>query len=88
MNREDILRQAEELVNGERARSYGPAYSNFKRIADLWGAYLGVPLKPEDVAILNILLKVARTKGDITHADNFIDIAGYAALGGEIATKE
>jgi len=88
MEREDILKKAEELINGDRAKSYGPVYSNFKRIADLWSAYLGIPLKPEDVAMMNILLKVARAKHDPTHIDNAIDIAGYAALAGEIATKD
>lgn len=40
---------------------------------------------PKDVAMLMALLKVARIKaGD--KADSFVDLAGYAACAGEIAT--
>ena len=35
-----------------------------------------------------VLLKVARIKGNAQHADSWVDIAGYSALGGEIATGE
>jgi hypothetical protein len=34
------------------------------------------------------LLKVARIRSNPKHADNWIDIAGYAACGGEIATGD
>ena len=36
MKRDEILRQAETLINGARAADYGDAKENFKNIADLW----------------------------------------------------
>jgi len=33
------------------------------------------------------LLKLARIKTSPEHADHWIDIAGYAACGGEVATN-
>jgi hypothetical protein len=41
-----------------------------------------------DVAVMLALLKVARIKQNPNHTDNWIDIAGYAACGGEIATGD
>ena len=37
-----------------------------------------------DVAALMVLMKVARSKGPRKHADNFVDICGYAALACEM----
>ena len=42
MNRAEILTTAEQLINGDRARDYGDAATNFQRIADLWTPILGV----------------------------------------------
>lgn len=40
---------------------------------------------PEDVAMLMALLKIARICTGTGTADSFVDLAGYAACGGEIA---
>lgn len=47
-------------------------------------------LRPEDVAVMMILLKIARVAGGHGKSDNWVDIAGYAACGGEVqsATAE
>ena len=89
MKRADILATASEYVTQDRAATHGDAEDNFRRIADLWNAYLGVnTISAVDVAVMLALLKVARIRSNPTHADNWIDIAGYAACGGEIATGE
>ena len=89
MKRADILATASEYVTKDRAATHGDAEDNFRRIADLWNAYLGVDdITSIDVAVMLALLKVARIRSNPTHADNWIDIAGYAACGGEIATGE
>lgn len=71
-----------------RERDYGPPEDNFLRIADLWTAYVGgqIIFEPVDVAMMMALLKIARIKTGTGIADSFIDLAGYAALAGEIAT--
>jgi hypothetical protein len=89
MNRADILATASKYVTKDRAATHGDAEDNFRRIADLWNTYLGVDdITSIDVAVMLALLKVARIRSNPTHADNWIDIAGYAACGGEIATGD
>jgi hypothetical protein len=89
MKRADILATASEYVTKDRATTHGDAEDNFRRIADLWNAYLGVDdITSIDVAVMLALLKVARIKQNPNHTDNWIDIAGYAACGGEIATGD
>ena len=89
MKRADILATASEYVSIDRAATHGDAENNFRRIADLWNAYLGVnTISAVDVAVMLALLKVARIRSNPKHADNWIDIAGYAACGGEIATGD
>lgn len=87
MNRDEILQTACDLINGERAREYGNAYLNHARIAALWTTYVRSKpddLTPVDVAMMLVLMKVARSI-ETSKDDSFIDIAGYAALAGEMA---
>lgn len=90
MTRKDILDAAEKIVTGERQQTYGEPEDNFGTIAQMWEAYLGVPISAMDVSMMMVLLKVARVSGrpDLTTIDNFIDICGYAACGGEVAYRE
>jgi hypothetical protein len=89
MKRADILATASEYVTTDRAATHGNAEDNFLRTAELWNAYLGVDnISATDVAVMLALLKVARIKQNPNHTDNWIDIAGYAACGGEIATGD
>lgn len=97
-SRRDILRCAEKCVCGHREQDYGSPESNFQLIADLWNGYLGTkyrypdddkpinisPLKPLDVSMMMALLKIARIKNGGGSGDSFVDLAGYAACGGEI----
>lgn len=83
--RSKVLRTAESLVNGDRARDYGDPAENFGRIADLWAPILGLSASPEQVALCMAQVKVARLITSPTHSDSWIDLCGYAALGAEIA---
>ena len=84
MDRREILQEAERIICGDRQDDYGSASSSFERIADLWRAYLGVDIEPMDVANMMILLKVSRSITAPDKADTWLDIAGYAALAGEM----
>lgn len=86
MKRKEILDKAAEMVTGHREGEYGSPENNFSRIGAMWSAYLGVTVTPVDVAMLMAILKIARVKGRTMTKDSFIDLAGYAACGGEIAT--
>ena len=81
----EILEKAADIVDGERQKDYGSPEQAFKRIANLWGAYLGRELTAKDVSILMMLLKIARLMQNSEHADSWVDIAGYAACGGSIS---
>lgn len=85
MTREEILNTAKDIVNGARNATYGSPEDCFGTIAGLWGSYLGRTLSATDVAMLMVLLKVARSKSSPGYADNYVDIAGYAACAGELA---
>ncbi|ASW31398.1 hypothetical protein SEA_LOKK_54 [Mycobacterium phage Lokk] len=75
-----VLTTAEEIINGQRAKDYGDAKENHIRIATLWKAYTGVEFTPEDVAVMMILLKIARFMENGYHQDTVVDIAGYAGV--------
>lgn len=88
MNRSDILDTARHAITVDRAATHGDAEDSLGAIADLWAAYLGRDISAHDVAMLMVLFKVARTQGNPSHADNYVDAAGYAAIAGELATAE
>ena len=87
MDRKQILEAAEKAVCGDRNHKYGEPEDNFTAIADAWTHYLGYPISAADVALMMILFKVARQKTG-SDIDNFVDIAGYAACGGEVIDKK
>jgi len=83
MTRPEILKAAEECVCGHREEDYGSPEDNFRVIANLWTAYRGALFTPIDVAMMMALLKIARIRNGGT-TDSFVDLAGYAACGGEL----
>ena len=90
MTRKDILDAALKCVNGDRDRQYGSPENSFRCISELWNAYIrcrtgyDVKLEPKDSAAMLALLKLARIAGGQNKDDNWIDLAGYAACGGEV----
>ena len=88
MDKNDILDKAKNIINGERQGTYGNAEDHFASIAAFWSTYLNTPIDSTDVANMMILMKVARNSSGVYKDDNYIDICGYAALGGEIAADK
>ena len=95
MNRKEVLTNANKCVNGDREQDYGSPENNFTTIATMWNAYIGnraghakvVKLDAKDVAAMLCLLKVARISSGHAKCDNWIDLAGYAACGGELESN-
>ena len=56
----EILDEANEAV-ASREFTHGECVENNKNIADLWTAYLGMPITADEVATMMILLKIGRT---------------------------
>lgn len=88
MGRKEILESAMQTVCKDRQDKYGNCKDNFGIIAEFWTEYLNAEVTAEDVAVMMILLKIARIRTGIYDPDNYIDIAGYAACGSEIASKK
>ncbi len=95
--RESILEEAKRCVCGQREQDYGSPENSFRAIASMWNIYLYAKgliennseewkgLNPEDVAAMMVLFKIARHASGTGKKDNWVDAAGYAACGGEIA---
>lgn len=97
MKRAEILDSAKEIVTKDREEQYGAPEDNFATIAEFWTTYVktkcvspgtDVNISPADVGVMMILLKTARIAGGSEKADNYIDIAGYAACAGELVSKK
>lgn len=87
MNRTEIMTTAHQAVTQDRAASYGSVERNFGLIAAYWSAHLDTSVTATDVAAMMALLKLARIGSNPAHADSWVDLCGYAACGGELATE-
>lgn len=87
MNRKETLEQATACVMKDRQATHGKPEDSFGTIGRLWSAYLGIDLASHQVAAMMVLLKVARSKTNPQNEDNWVDIAGYAACGAELAPQ-
>jgi hypothetical protein len=84
MKTSQILQTAEKLVSTDRSKTHGDKKVNHQNIASLWSAYLDFNISPKDVAILMVLLKLARTKAGQHNIDDYVDACGYSAIAGEL----
>lgn len=82
--KQELLDYASAAV-ADRGLNYGTPEDNFGRIAALWNTHLAnrLPgaLTGSDVAMMMVLMKVARLENSPEHLDSWIDVAGYAACG-------
>jgi hypothetical protein len=63
-----------------RGLNYGHFITNHKRIAELWSAYLGYPIQPNEVAVCMALVKISRQAEDAAYIDNYEDAIAYLAI--------
>lgn len=85
MTRANILDTAKACVTQDRAATHGTPEDSFGAIAAIWSARLGLAITPAQVCILMADLKSCRAWANPGHADNWVDLAGYAACGGELS---
>lgn len=75
---ENILKEADKIVGGDRNADYGGPRQDFDRTAQIWGAILGIKnITAMQVALCMIGVKMSRQCNKIKR-DNLVDIAGYA----------
>lgn len=77
---EDVLDEAYRITSGDRNVQYGDPNIDFKRTAGMWSAYLGVEVKPHDIAWMMCMLKASRNRHQAKR-DNYVDAAGYIRCG-------
>ena len=82
--RESTLDDAKLIISSDRNLDYGTPEQNFQTIASLWTTYTGRVVGPHDVAVMLLLVKVARIRTSPKKQDHWVDIAGYAACGAEV----
>jgi hypothetical protein len=79
----------DEEILEHRAREYGDATESFNRIATMWSTYLGVPIKPDEVAVCMTLLKICRstTANGFHYTDSMQDGRIYLGLAEKVSDK-
>jgi len=85
---ERVLIEAFRLVSGSRAVQHGDYTELHSRIAKLWSAYLGVPVKSSQVAFCMTLVKAARDDCGEYNKDDGEDATAYTALWAALTAKE
>lgn len=84
-DRYDVLENAIEAVGG-RGKAYGEPTESLQTVASLWTIAFGHVFHATDIALAMVLLKAARLSANRGHQDSWVDVAGYASLGAEIAS--
>lgn len=80
----EVLKEAANLVDGDRRDTHGDPRSQFKCTAALWSAYLGITVTASDVCNMNALQKMSRQKHGQINRDDYVDGPAYMALAGEV----
>lgn len=83
--RQKLLDLASQYVHKDRSSVYGTPERNFEDIAKIYEVIFDRPVSPEQVALTMLAVKISRLAKSPQHYDSWVDIAGYAACGGEIA---
>jgi hypothetical protein len=80
-----VCHEAASLLDGDRAKQHGDKLDLHKTMAALFAAYLGIPVKPSQAAMLEVLMKAARTKHGLLNEDDFRDGSAYFGIAWECA---
>jgi len=83
----EILLSATDTIR-QRGLTYGHPADNLQHTAMLLSAYLQTPIHDYQVAGIMVLVKLARTNESAQQLDTWVDMASYAAIGGQLATEE
>lgn len=81
----NVFEEANEIIYGDREKTYGHPAKNINRIAHQWSLYLTekyqmpIPIAPEDVCWMMADLKKVRQMNS-EKRDNLVDAIGYIGL--------
>jgi hypothetical protein len=77
---DDILKEAQSLITGDRKGTYGDAYEDFTRAAAIVGMVRpNVNITADDIPYIMIAIKLSR-QAFYPKRDNLVDLVGYASL--------
>ena len=88
MKTQAYIDKAKDIVSTDRELTHGNKKINHDNIAKMWSAYLDRDINGRDVALMMVLLKVARTKAGSHNIDDYVDMVGYSSIAGELAEGE
>lgn len=91
MNRVECFQKAAHCTCGPRQKDYGdvrPMYDRVSAVKEALWAGIDRPWNAVDAIIFMIVIKVCRVVVTNAHEDSWVDIAGYAGLGVEVATND
>lgn len=85
VNRDEILKHASDIIGsgGARQADYGSWSHNAAKIAEGWSLILNTQIDPRHVGLMLAWMKIVR-QIRAPHLDSSVDLAGYAALTGEL----
>jgi len=86
MHYRDVLKNCAAILN-DRDKKYGDSDICFDRISKIASIVLDRPISTYDVAIILSCVKLGRIPGDPAYADNYVDLANYAAFSAHFADK-
>lgn len=75
----NILEEAIDLTSNDRNIQYGDASIEFKKVAIMWSVILGIEVKPHQVPLCMVALKLVR-EAHKPKRDNRVDGAAYFHL--------
>ena len=84
MKRGEILDEAKRLVTKDREEEHGEAQDIYDDLASLWSMRLKIGIDSGQVMLMMNDLKSTRAWHMPRNHDNYVDMAGYAALAGEL----
>lgn len=87
---EDLLQEAYDTLveRGSLHDKAGVEERSLGKVAEMMTALKGHPYTAQDIGLVQICVKLVRSQQGNYHHDNFVDLAGYAALTGEEAHKQ
>jgi Domain of unknown function (DUF6378) len=74
-----ILHRVAEIV-AQRRQQYGSPAAHFEQVARRWSLTVGTSVRPEQVLLCQLDLKLVRLAHDPGHRDSLVDLIGYTLL--------
>ena len=82
-----ILQEAHEIIYGERVQTYGTASKTFTSAAIIMSQLTGKIFFPEDIAKVQIIMKLLRNQNSPNNKDHLTDACGYLGILSDIQVE-